>query len=55
VTVRVKGALDLPVSDLPRHVRIGLDNHWWSRVMVQSDSTIVPTVDTGEWAIAEGI
>jgi hypothetical protein len=53
VTLRVGGALDLPVSDLPRHARIGLDNNWWSRCTVEPDSTIVPTVDTGEWAIED--
>jgi hypothetical protein len=46
--------LELPVSDLPRHARIGLPNNWWNRVTVKPDSTIEPIVDEGAWAAENG-
>ncbi len=35
----------MPVTDLPKHARIGLDSHVWNRATVEPDGTITLSVD----------
>jgi hypothetical protein len=49
-TLRANCALNLAVCDLPKHARIGLDNHLWNRVIVEPDGTItLAEDDTLRW------
>ena len=54
-TLRAGCAINLPVSDLPKYARIGLDNHWFNRVIVAPDGTITLRDDHGEWAAENGL
>ena len=47
--------MNLPVSDLHRYARDGLDGHWWNRATVEPSGAIELTVDEGEWAIENGL
>jgi hypothetical protein len=55
-TLRAGCALNLPVCDLPKHARIGLDNNWWNRVIVEPDGTItLAEEDALLWAAENGV
>jgi hypothetical protein len=55
-TLRAGCSINLPVCDLPKHARIGLDNHWWNRVIVSPDGTItLAKDDTLLWAAENGV
>jgi hypothetical protein len=32
-TLRAGCAINLPVSDLPKHARVGVEDHWWNRAV----------------------
>jgi hypothetical protein len=54
--LRAGCALNLPVADLPKHARIGLDTGWVHRATVLPDGTIVLSVDNGRmWAAENGL
>jgi hypothetical protein len=56
ITLRAGCAINLPVGDLPKHARVGLDEHWWNRVVVAPDGTITPTNDDALlWAAENGL
>jgi hypothetical protein len=53
--LRAGCAVNLPVSDLPKHARVGMDNHVWNRATVSPDSSITLSIDHGEWLVENGI
>lgn len=55
-TLRARCAVNLPVSDLPRHARVGMYSNWVYRATVSPDGTIVLSVDDGHlWAAENGV